>query len=129
MSDENTEFDKEYTEEGFWQKIKRYGKMAGREVVVLALTLYFCLVDSDTPTRVKAQIVGALGYFILPIDVIPDFTPIIGFSDDLAIMLVVAKAIHDHIKPAHRAEALAKWEDWFGDEKIADDATEAGDVA
>jgi len=65
-------YSKKYSESSFWTKIKNYAKSAGKEVIEKALILYFCLKDPDTPAWAKSVIIGTLGYFILPMDSIPD---------------------------------------------------------
>ena len=80
-----------YSKDSFWNKLNNYARIAGEELVRKACTLYFCFNDSDTPKKDKATILGALAYFISPIDAIPDITPFIGYSDDLgAIAAAIA---------------------------------------
>jgi len=104
--------EKEYDDTSFWEKIRRFAIKAGRPVLENALVLYFCLKDSDTPARAKVIVLGALGYFILPIDAIPDLIPAAGFTDDLAVLLIAIAAVVTHIKPQHRhrARELLAWE-------------------
>ncbi len=73
MSDQN-EYEEAFSENGFWDKLKRYAKAAGREVVEKALLLYYAMQEEKAPAWAKATIAGALGYFIVPIDAIADFT-------------------------------------------------------
>lgn len=88
-----------YSEDRFWRKIKRLGKKVGGEILRPFLLLYFLLQDSRVPFKHKAYIIGALGYFILPIDLIPDFISVIGFTDDIAVMTLLLKELKDHITP------------------------------
>ena len=83
------DFQKHYTEEGFWQKLARYALVIGREGIKSALILYYTLQDPEgkVPAWAKAVVIGALGYFIFPFDVIPDFIPAVGFTDDLAVLV------------------------------------------
>lgn len=103
-----------YSEEKFWNKLARYGKKAGAKVVYYALLLYYAMQSPNVSKTDKMLIIGALGYLILPLDVIPDFIPVVGFTDDLgAIILALSKiamAIDDNIKE----QARAKMKDWFG---------------
>ena len=69
MEENSNEYSDEYSEQGFWEKLKKYAMNAGRDVVEKTLVLYYCLLDADTPAKAKAVIVSALGYFIVPIDV------------------------------------------------------------
>jgi len=91
--------------DSFWRKIQRFAFVAGRSVIGKALALYFCLRDPDTPAWAKAVILGALGYFILPVDAIPDFLPGIGFSDDLGVLVTVLATLAVHVKREHRERA------------------------
>lgn len=113
MSDTKN-YEKHYSDEGFWNKIKKYAKKAGKEVIEKALQLYYAAKNPDTPVWAKTTIYGALGYFISPIDLIPDITPVLGYTDDLGViaaaLAVVAKYIDDDVK----RQASQKLEDWFG---------------
>ncbi len=106
-------YSKKYSESSFWTKIKKYAKSAGKEVIEKALILYFCLKDPDTPAWAKSVIIGTLGYFILPMDSIPDLTPFIGFSDDLGALAAALGIVGFHIKNVHREMAKDKMDDWF----------------
>lgn len=105
-----------FTDDSFWNKVKRYAKQAGRRVLEPALVLYFCMQDSDTPAWAKAVIVGVLGYFIFPMDAIPDATPAVGFGDDLGALTVALGMVAVHIKPEHSEKAKDKLRQWLGDE-------------
>ncbi|WP_113513442.1 YkvA family protein [Bosea sp. 2KB_26] len=69
------------------------------------LAAYFCTRDPATPRRVRLTLLAALGYFVLPIDAIPDIMPIIGFSDDAAVMAAAIAAVAGSITPEHRQKA------------------------
>ncbi len=102
-----------YSDSAFWGKVKKYAKKAGVAVLEPALILYYCLKDPDTPSSIKATILGALGYFISPIDFIPDFTPLIGYSDDLGVLVATVTLVAKHIKPEHKAAAKETMQAWF----------------
>lgn len=104
----SSNFSAEYTEPGFWSKVRSSAARMGRVGLGHALAMFQALKDADTPARAKAIIVGALGYFVMPLDLIPDLTPIIGFSDDLAVVASAYLAVALHIKPEHRAWAEAR---------------------
>ena len=75
------------------------------------LAAYYCAFDRDTPLPVKATLVGALAYFVLPVDAIPDVLPVIGFTDDAAVLAAAINLVASHITPVHRdaaRDALAK---------------------
>lgn len=106
-----------YNNQSFWLKLKRYAKAAGREVVELALKLYYCLQDADTPKWAKTIIVGALVYFILPFDAVMDFIPG-GYVDDWGALAGALAAVVTHIKDSHVQQAKAKAVEWFGPELV-----------
>ena len=106
------DYSKNYTEEGFWKKLANYAKIAGRKVVETALMLYYCMKDPDTPYWAKTVIAGMLGYFILPIDAIPDFIPG-GYTDDFGVFTASMLAIAVYIKPEHRKMAEEKVRECF----------------
>jgi uncharacterized membrane protein YkvA (DUF1232 family) len=95
--------------EGFAAKAKRYlRKLPIAEDVV---ALYFCLLDGRTPLWAKGVAAAALAYFILPLDAVPDFLPLIGLGDDLSVLSAALAAVAVHITPEHRAKARA----WLSD--------------
>ena len=87
----------------FWRKLQ--GVAASIPFAEELLTAYYCAFDSKTPTSVKATLIGALAYFVLPIDAIPDFLPVLGFTDDAAFLAAAIKLVTDHIRPEHRDAA------------------------
>lgn len=83
-----------FSEKSFWKKIERVAKKVGATVLRPVFTLYYMLQDEKVPLQHKAYIIGALGYFILPFDLIPESVlPIIGFTDDVAVMTFVLKMV------------------------------------
>lgn len=106
-------YEKEYSEEGLWDKIASVAKKAGIKVIYYALLLFYALQSDNLTVAEKALIIGALGYFILPIDIIPDFMVPIGYGDDLAVMWGLIKKL-DCIDEQVKAQAQAKLTDWFG---------------
>jgi uncharacterized membrane protein YkvA (DUF1232 family) len=112
-----TTFDKRYTrhysDDNFWNKIKKHYKNVGKKLVELVIVLFYTLRDSDTPRWAKTIILGALGYFILPVDIIPDFIPISGFTDDFASITLALGAVALHIKEEHKEKARAILDKYF----------------
>ena len=104
----------EYTEDSFWKKVKDFAQSAGKEVIMRALTAYYCAIDLDTPAHAKSVIFGALGYFIFPLDAIPDLTPLVGYGDDLGALTLALAMVAAHIKPEHRSKAEDQWGQIFG---------------
>jgi uncharacterized membrane protein YkvA (DUF1232 family) len=92
----------------FWRTARR----AARHIPFMdeVVAAYYCALDPKTPFRVRGTLLAALAYFVLPLDIIPDFLVGFGFTDDLAVLTAAITSIRSHIKPAHRkaaAEALA----------------------
>ena len=111
-----------YDENAFWEKLKKFARKAGIKVSYGALLLFYVLKSPGTSTKDRAKILGALGYFILPIDLIPDFIPIAGFTDDLAALTWGVYCVIKSITPEVKAQAAAKLHEWFGpfDDKMLD---------
>ena len=87
----------------FWRKLQRFAvQLPFTEDL---LTAYYCAFDRQTPNHVRAVLLGALAYFILPFDFMPDVLPIVGFTDDAAVMAGAIRLIWSNIKPAHREAA------------------------
>ena len=106
-------YSEHYSEQGFWAKLADFALSAGREVVYKALCMFFALSDSKTPAWAKSVIVAALGYFISPLDVIPDVMPIIGFTDDLGVLTAALTAVAAHISSTHCQRAEDTLKRWF----------------
>ncbi len=104
-----------YSEEKFWGKLKKYGKKAGSSVVYAVLLLYYTLQKPQIPKKVKFVIIGALGYFILPIDAIPDFAVGLGYTDDLGAIVFALIQVAMYIDQDVKKKAKEKLADWFGD--------------
>lgn len=91
---------------GFWPKVARLaGKLPFAEDLLAA---YYCAFDRNTPNHVRVILLGALAYFVMPIDVVPDLLPIFGFADDAAVLAAALKAVSDAIRPEHREAAKRK---------------------
>lgn len=105
---------KYYSEQRFWNKLRRQASKAGMKVVYGALLCYYVLTSPEVPIRFKAAIVGALGYLIFPIDAIPDFIPVAGYTDDLSAIVTVLKLVSSCITPTIRHKSLDKLHEFFG---------------
>jgi uncharacterized membrane protein YkvA (DUF1232 family) len=87
----------------FWPKFRRFAaRVPFAEDLVAA---YFCAFDRNTPRRVQVALIGALAYFVLPFDFIPDMLPLIGFTDDAAVLATAIRLVSAHIGPQHREAA------------------------
>lgn len=99
----------EKVNERFWPKLLKYiGRIPFAEDLVAS---YFCTTDPTTPLSARASLLGALAYFILPTDLVPDFIAVLGFSDDATVLAIAMSVASAHIKPSHRklaAEVLGK---------------------
>jgi uncharacterized membrane protein YkvA (DUF1232 family) len=89
----------------FWRKLKKVA--AQLPFTEDLLTAYYCAFDRHTPRHVQAALVGALAYFILPFDIIPDIMPVLGFTDDAAVLATAIRLVASHIRPDHRDAARA----------------------
>jgi uncharacterized membrane protein YkvA (DUF1232 family) len=106
---------KEYSNKKFWAKVSSVAKKAGIKVIYVALLLYYVLQDPCVPKADKAKIYGALGYFILPLDLIPDWVPVAGYGDDLAALMWAIHAVWANVTPTMKSKAKARLNQWFGD--------------
>lgn len=108
-------YSKYYSEESLWEKLRKFAKMAGSKVVYVVLLLYYTMQDSAVGLKTKIAIAAALGYFIFPADAIMDLTPLIGYSDDLGVLLFVLTQVARNITPEIKEKARKKLNDWFGE--------------
>lgn len=97
--------DEELARAGFWRKLRRVmGRIPFAEELVAA---YYCATDRQTPAHVRAVLMGAIGYFIVPTDMIPDFIATLGFVDDATVLALAIASVSRHIKPEHKSKARA----------------------
>lgn len=109
-----------YSESKLWDKIKQVARKAGIKVVYAVLLLYYVATDKNVSKADKAKIYGALGYFILPIDLIPDMTPGVGYTDDMAALLWALHAVWSNVTPEIERKAKACLREWFGEVREED---------
>jgi uncharacterized membrane protein YkvA (DUF1232 family) len=95
--------DERELEHEFWRKLKRL--VASLPFAEDLLVVHYCAFDRETPVQVKAVLLGAIAYFVLPMDFIPDYIPLIGYTDDAAVLAAAIKLVTAHITPAHREAA------------------------
>lgn len=107
-------YEKNFTKETFWEKVKKFAMTVGCEGIRHALQLYYSLDNPNMPMKIKAIIYASLGYFISPIDAIPDLTPIVGFSDDIAALALAVATASAFITAEAKAKADETLESWFG---------------
>ena len=116
-------YEKHFSFNGLMTKIKETAKKAGLKAIYMALLLYYALESPTISVMDKAIIYGALGYFISPIDIVPDILPLIGLSDDIAVLAWAFSRVKHNITDMTREKAKTKLKIWFGnfDEKEIDD--------
>ncbi len=107
-----------FSQSEFVEKISRIAKRAGAKLVYAAFILYYTLQSDKVSKADKAIIIGALGYMISPLDVIPDAIPIAGLTDDLAVLLYVLKKVWTGVDPDIIASAQEKLSKWFDADEI-----------
>lgn len=111
----DNQFDKFFSEASLWEKIKKFSKAAGVKVVYAVLLLFYVMNDKNVGIKTKISIAAALGYFILPTDAIFDLTPLIGYTDDLGVLIFVLTQVTSNITPEIKENARKKLSDWFGE--------------
>ena len=95
--------DRESVRRRFWKKLKQVvAKLPFAEDLLAA---YYCAFDKQTPRHVQAALLGAIAYFVLPFDFVPDMLPVLGFTDDAAILATAIRMVAGHITPEHRDAA------------------------
>ena len=109
-----------FTKNGFVEKISRIARRAGSKLVYAALLLYYTLESDKISLKDKAFIIGALGYLISPLDVIPDAIPIAGLGDDLAVLIYVLNKVWGNVNEDVKAKSREKLLQWFDEEEIGD---------
>lgn len=107
-----------FTANDFVDKISRIAKRAGAKLVYAALILYYTLQSDKVSAKDKAIIIGALGYMISPLDVIPDAIPIVGLSDDVAVLVFVLRKVWGNVEPDVKEKAKQRLEKWFDEDEI-----------
>lgn len=113
-----------YSEDGLWNKIKKYAKKAGSSAIYAVLLLYYVIQKEEVPKKEKALIIGALGYFILPFDLIPDVAPVVGFTDDIGALIAALVRVAMYIDEDVKNQARLKLQDWFGENVDTSDIDE-----
>ncbi len=106
--------DQTTVERGFWSKVKR--TIGNVPFIEDAIASFYAATDSATPIHVKAVLFGALAYFVIPFDAIPDFIPGVGFTDDAAVLAAAIATVQRHITEEHRRRAREFLEKELGPE-------------
>ena len=113
-------YSNKFSRKDFVEKIARIAKGAGAKLVYAALILYYTLQSDKVSAPNKAMIIGALGYLISPLDVVPDAIPIAGLADDLGVLVFVLKKVWTDIDPEIQVKARKRLSKWFDEDEIAE---------
>ena len=113
-------YSSKFSQKEFSEKLARIAKRAGAKLVYAALILYYTLQSDKVSKSDKAIIIGALGYMISPLDVIPDAIPIAGLTDDFAVLLYVLKKVWTGIDPEIVEKAKKRLSKWFDEDEISE---------
>jgi len=103
-----------YSQTKLFEKTRRFAKGVGAKFTYLVLILFYTLQQPSTPRLAKSIIIGALGYFILPMDFIPDFIPVAGFSDDFTALFAALVAVALYVESDTKMKARKRLNIWFG---------------
>ena len=108
-------YGKQFSENKFWQKMRRHARDIGIKVVYAALLLFYAYRRKETPVWARSIILGVLGYLLAPFDAIPDLSPIIGYTDDLGVLSFGLVTIASFINKDVKSQAREKLHVWFGE--------------
>ena len=111
-------YKEKFSQKSFIEKIQRVAKRAGVKLVYVALILYYLIESNKISVNDKAIIIGALGYLISPIDIVPDAIPIAGLGDDMAVMLYVLDKVWGQVDDEIKSKAQRKLSKWFDDDEL-----------
>ncbi|PRD68202.1 hypothetical protein C6P61_12495 [Malikia spinosa] len=104
----------EFDDGSFWDKVKNFALKAGKEVIEKALWLYYAAQQPNTPVWAKTVIYGALAYFVLPVDAVPDAIPVAGFTDDLGALAAALGTVSMYVTAQVKVMVSEKMREWFG---------------
>ena len=99
----------------FWDKLTRFARSAGKEVIYRALQLYYAAQDPTTPRWAKTVIFGALAYFVSPVDLVPDIMPVVGYTDDLGVLAAALATVAFYVSDETRRKAQDRLRAWVRD--------------
>lgn len=112
-------YQRHYSEAGFWKKARRLVGKIGAKGLYMALQLYYALQSPNLTKSQRAIVIGALGYLILPVDLIPDFILGLGFTDDIGALAAALLSLGVAIDDGVRSKAKSKLQEWLGSEAAA----------
>lgn len=111
-------FDKDYSDDGLWSKVAGNAKKVGAKLLYEVLQLFYVAKNPNVPMKIRAAMVAPLGYFISPVDVIPDLTPVVGYTDDALVIGMALAFAHAYIDDDIRQQAKAQLCRFFGDDVL-----------
>lgn len=114
--EETQENQKHFSEGKFFEKLQKFPKKMGVKISYYSFLLFYAFKSPNTPKKAKATIAGALGYLILPVDAIPDFVPVVGFGDDLAVIIYAIYKVISHIDDEVKEQAHERMKKIFGED-------------
>lgn len=106
--------EKDYNESAFWSKLRKVGSRIGANAFYYALSLFYIMTSGNVSLKDKAYIAGALGYLIVPLDLIPDAIPVLGFTDDISALLTVYNRMKANLTPEMKQQVVDKIIEKFG---------------
>ncbi|MCP3928054.1 MAG: DUF1232 domain-containing protein [Bacteroidetes bacterium] len=115
MKNSIKKFIPQFSKTGFWNKLSQYARKIGLKSVYSALLMFYALLRKETPSWAKNIMLGTLGYLIAPIDAIPDLTPVLGFTDDIAVLSFGLVTVACYINEPVREKSRMKIKKWFGE--------------
>ena len=123
------QYSNRFSKTAFVEKISRIAKRAGAKLVYAARILYYTLQSDSVSVKDKAIIIGALGYLISPLDVVPDAIPIVGLGDDLGVLVYVLQKVWGNVSDDVKTKARERLSKWFDEDEIEeiDDLFVSGD--
>jgi uncharacterized membrane protein YkvA (DUF1232 family) len=115
MREKLDQYRAQFSDNKFWRKLRTQARKIGIKTVYTALLLFYAYRRKETPTWARSIILGVLGYFLAPIDLIPDLTPILGYTDDLGVLAFGLVTIAAYINPEVKKKSREQLTGWFGD--------------
>lgn len=113
-------YGKNYSEDGLWNKITGNVKKVGANLIYDVLQLFYVAKNPNVPMKIRAAMIAPLGYFISPVDLIPDLMPVVGYSDDAAVIAMAIGIAHFYITDEIRQQAQDKMVAFFGKNILKD---------
>jgi uncharacterized membrane protein YkvA (DUF1232 family) len=107
-------YKKFFSEGNLWEKLGRFAKVAGQKTVYTVLLLFYAFRRKETPMWAKNIVIGTIGYFLAPIDFVPDLTPVLGYTDDLSVLSLGLVMIAGYVNDEVKSKARKRMTSWFG---------------